>query len=132
MEEGLNQPTKVRYVEEVGKSLGEMIVSNDPWANEGCKREECLPCETEKGKCMRQGALYTLECKECKLESKSTLYLGETARTPWDRGQNHSDQIRRGDKNHPIVEHYEMDHPAKKPECNMKIIKFDPYLSTMS
>ena len=86
--------------------------------------EKCLPCQEKPGKCLRQGALYTLECSQCKEEKKRSLYYGETARTPYDRGLNHGEAIRRGDPNHPIVAHYLEDHPGLEPSCGMKVIGF--------
>ena len=93
MEEGLNQPTKVRYVEDMGTTVGDTIVCKNPWSSQGCGRPNCLPCGTKKGRCMRQGIICTLECLECKEGGQKVQYIGESARTGWDRGRIHADFV---------------------------------------
>ena len=74
---------------------------------------------------MRQGCVYSLNCLDCKIEGKKTLYYGESACTPFDRGLNHADMIRRGDESHPMVNHYLEAHPNQEIHCQMKIEKFE-------
>ena len=45
--------------------------------------------------CMDQWALYQIDWLLCKMEVKETNYIGETARTLWDRGLEHLDRLRR-------------------------------------
>ena len=44
---------------------------------------------------MDQWALYQLDWLLCKMEGKETNYIGETARTLWNRGLEHLDKLRR-------------------------------------
>ena len=74
MEEVLNQPSRVKYVEEMGRAVSDLLVRKDPWAKDGCGRDSCLPCRTDKGKCMHQGALYAINCVKCKAEGVTSTY----------------------------------------------------------
>ena len=66
-----------------------------------------------------------MECLTCKEEGRKTAYIGESARTPYDRGVNHGDAIRRGDKEHPLVAHTLEDHPGTEANISMKILYFE-------
>ena len=114
MEENLGQPTKLRYVEDMGQTVAERIVCKDPWSGQGCGRNNCLPYKSTKGKCMRQGIVYTLDCLECKDSNVKSQYIGESARTGWDRGSNHVDSVDRRQEGHPIVDHYRQAIPNQK------------------
>ena len=111
MEQGLGLTSKVKYVEELGESLQDILVNKDPWGKEGCARGDCLPCRSQRGRCGRQGAIYNLTCSICKEEGIKSIYIGETARTCYDHGLDHLRSLRRGDKDHPMVSHYREVHP---------------------
>ena len=46
-----------------------------------------LPC------CTKESINYTLECITCRLEGKKATYIGETSRSPYQRGREHSSDI---------------------------------------
>ena len=50
---------------------------------------------------------YTL----CKEEGKRAIYIGESARTSYDRGVDHLRSVERRDQDHPMVSHYREVHP---------------------
>ena len=79
IEDSLRQPTKMKYVEQMGSTLSALYVTKDPWATMGCGRPKCLPCVTQPGKCLKQGALYTLTCGKWKEKGVKALYYGESA-----------------------------------------------------
>ena len=126
MEAGLNLTGVVKYVEELGPSLSEELVTKDPWAKDGCGRERCLPCRVDrgKGKCMRQGVVYTLSCTTCRAGGAKATYYGESSRTAYDRGREHAYSMERGDQNHPLVAHYVVDHPGVEVDTEMKVISY--------
>ena len=66
-----------------------------------------------------------MECRRCKEEDKTTVYYGESARTPFDRGLNHLESMERLDPDHPVVNHYMEDHPGLEPACDMRVIRFE-------
>ena len=54
-------------------------------------------------------------------------YIGESARTPFDRGQDHLDSLRSGDKSNALVMHMIEDHPGttlRDHSFTMKILRF--------
>ena len=82
---------QVRYLEQTGKTMEQMLVKSDPWAGD-CRREDCFPCTTgDMGKCTKQGVNYKIECITCKEEGKAVSYIGESAPTMCDRGAEHLD-----------------------------------------
>ena len=84
-----------------------------------CNRQGCLPCEgrllvageeeqrpppkegepprpkpskeetASSPKCTNEGAGYVIECWLCRLEGKTFKYIGETSRSPFQRGKEH-------------------------------------------
>ena len=69
--------TKVRVVERVGPTLKSQLMKSNPWAQESCPRQDCLPCsDAEKGfDCRRRGVTYTSECNPCKNEGAKVVYI---------------------------------------------------------
>ena len=66
---------------------------NNPWGKVKCERELCLSCPDSKegggGKCREEGVVYTISCKKCRTEGVLAQYWGETARTAYERGEEH-------------------------------------------
>ena len=54
---------------------------------------------------MRQGVVYHLICQGCKTQGVNSLYVGESARTMWDRGLEHSKAHRQRNPESVLVEH---------------------------
>ena len=88
MEDGLNFISKVRYTEDLGSTM-EDLLAVDPWKSMKCEREECFPCQTQPGKCWNQSVTYQIDCLNCQTVGKSVRYYGESARTGFDRGLEH-------------------------------------------
>ena len=72
---------------------------------------------------MRKGVIYRMRCMTCHEAGKKTFYIGETARAPFDRGLEHIDAIRRGDRESPLVEHTQDCHQGEAPNFQMEILK---------
>ena len=97
---------RIRYVEQRGATVGELLGTGDPWAGH-CAREKCFPCNTvQTGKCMIQGGIYKITCHKCLEAGVKMQYIGESARTGYDRGEEHWDDLRREDDSNPLVEHH--------------------------
>ena len=76
---------------------------------------------------MKQGVLYKINCGLCAENGVQCDYIGESARTSFDRGQDHLRDLRTGDKSNAMVTHMEEDHPDVRREDHrftMKIMKF--------
>lgn len=50
------------------------------------------------------------------------MYIGETSRSPFDRGQEHQEMIDNGDLAHPVVRHAWEEHRGVKPSIIMCVI----------
>ena len=75
---------------------------------------------------MQQGAVYKNTCQRCKEEGKEVVYIGETAKTPFDRGLQHLRAMEKKIKGHPMTDHYMEDHPREEEvEGRMRIIKIE-------
>ena len=73
---------------------------------------------------MRGGALYRMTCVHCLEKGKKAQYVGEMGRTPFDRGLEHLNAIRRGDEESPLVEHHRNNHPEVQPMFRMEVLDF--------
>ena len=114
----------VRYVERGGTTIERLLHTKDPWAGD-CKRPDCFLCTTGKpGACMKQGLVYNIMCMICSENGRKTNYIGETARTCYDRGVEHLDAVRRGDEGHPLVEHQQKEHIDEPSRFQMKVERF--------
>ena len=92
----------MRYVERGGTTVERLIHTKDPWAGT-CARPDCFLCTTGKpGSCMKQGIVYKISCITCLDADRKTDYIGETARTSYDRGTEHLDALRGGQEAIPL------------------------------
>ena len=57
-------------------------------------------------KCTTEGIGYALECWTCRLQGRTYRYIGESSRSPYQRGQEHWKEILAGKKTHPLVDHF--------------------------
>ena len=108
-EANLHYSSRIKFVEQMGRSIREMLCKSDPDPQE-CQRTDCFPCRGRPGSCMRQGALYQIICQDCKLEGRESVYCGETGRTLYDRGAEHLQAHNRRDKESVMVEHEDEEH----------------------
>ena len=61
MEEKIAFPGRVKYMDNVGYTIKDIMANKDPWKN----RENCLQCENKPGKCKRPVVVYSLICRKC-------------------------------------------------------------------
>ena len=97
VEKNLGFKTSYKVVEDGGTSLTAKLVRKDP-SPEPCGRRSCLPCQDKPGMCTRPGLVYRFTCRTClaqgKSEKEAGVYIGETARTAFDRGAEHDAERR--------------------------------------
>ena len=72
--------TKLKYVEELGRTVGQVLINKDPVSLD-CGCQGCMSCETQPGRCMRKNAIYRMTCLTCLEEQMTSVYIGETSRT---------------------------------------------------
>ena len=129
LEDRLGFQRKYKYVEKAGASLESTMVTKDPWSTY-CGREICFPCmgeEKNRGKCMKQGILYVIDCLTCKEENKVTQYWGESGRSGFDRGQEHLMGLRNKSSNSCLWNHHQETHGVtSEPSFQMKVHKSYP------
>ena len=117
-----------------------------------CGRKNCLPCHSRQmlageleerplpelgkpelprpskedtftfPKCTTEGAGYSLECWECRLIGKKYMYIGETSRSPYQRGKEHENDVEGGKKNHPMTIHFKEKHQGRRQRIIMRVI----------
>ena len=111
----------MKVVEEAGDKLIDMLRSTNPWKGEHCGREDCWLCWTKEmtGKdktqdCTRRSVVYETWCETClradiaeieesteddeerkrKIEQiQRYKYIGETARSAYERGVEHQSAL---------------------------------------
>ena len=83
---------RIKFVERAGLSLQDMLVSGNPRKDIKCGRVKCFICRSEKGgmgQCMKENALYSIRCLECRTKERISEYWGETGRNCYVRGKEH-------------------------------------------
>ena len=73
--------------------------------------------------CTTEGVGYTLECWTCRLEGTIHRYIGETSRSPFQRGKEHDQEIKDGKKTHPMTIHFLEAHNGQQQEVLMGVVK---------
>ena len=62
MEEKLGYKTRVKYQEELGRTVSQILVKKDP-SPEVCGRKDCFSCRWKPGYCQRPGPIYNMMCQ---------------------------------------------------------------------
>ena len=119
---------KIKIVEEGGDMVKDLIHKSNPWAGENCLREACLVCrrgEAGQGDCQRRNVVYKTWCLTCQKRNRDSLYLGETARTAFERGGEHSRDFKTKKENSHMFCHHEQEHLEKGEEAvfAMKVVR---------
>ena len=73
---------------------------------------------------MRQGIVYKISCLTCADQNQDVAYIGESSRTPFDRGGEWLDSINRRVPDSPLEEHASNQHPEQPRRFKMEILKF--------
>ena len=55
--------------------------------------------------CTTEGTNYCIECLTCRKEGRRRIYLGETSRSPYQRGTEHAKEVKEAVPSHPLVIH---------------------------
>ena len=137
-EEDLEKLTgyRMKVVEKGGDRILDLLQTSDPWRGEDCGRAGCWPCRTkmwtEKDKkqdCSRRSVIYETWCQTCltreeekieeenEMEKKRLLekiprfkYLGESARSSYERGAEHLDGLEKLSQDNHLVKHIALHH----------------------
>ena len=130
---------RIKVVEEVGEKIKDILHSSNPWRGEDCKREGCWLCRTklmmDKRKqqdCMKRNLVYETWCETCRSREEKQIeedeeaseeekekrrkgikmhkYVGETARSVYERGMEHLNGLQSMKEDNHLMKHVAMFH----------------------
>ena len=119
--------TRVKIVEETGDMVKSLVTRSNPWAGEKCSRGDCPVCSygEKQGDCRKRNLVYKTQCLVCKEQGREALYVGETARTAYERGrEHHQDRRSHSEKSHMYCHSMEEHSQSEEqPQFSMKVYK---------
>ena len=118
---------RLKIVERSGKQVRREFCKSNPWAGTPCQRTGCLVCEQEggEGDCRKRGILYKTTCLQCKGTDKEASYIGESARSGYERGLDHQRDYESMELDSHMMKHQILSHGElqEKLTFKMKILK---------
>ena len=117
---GRRSTGRVRVVEKLGIKLIHSLGNRVPWKSEECGRQDCKPCSSKPGSCRMKNLTYSIKCKLCSKEGKTSVYWGETHRAWWDRYRDHQRALQNHNMDYAIVKHMANQHPEETPDFEFK------------
>ena len=153
-EQGKQTGYKIKIVERAGTKIVDMLHKNNAWQGEDCRRPGCLMCSTKvrtgrdlNQDCTKRSIVYETWCLTCaeREEKKITeevddeeeqkrkirkiklhKYVGETARSGYERGLEHGRDLEEMKKESHMLKHFFTHHEGEKLECmefGMRMVK---------
>ena len=111
---------RVKIVEMGGSTLRSQTCKSNPWNGKTCGRQNCFPCQAEKGgDCRRRNVGYSITCQSCK-----AVYNGETSRSMYCRGEEHLRALNHKRKESVLWTHCEEKHDGEVTPFRMKATGF--------
>ena len=106
---------RFKLVEEQGFQLRRLIVSKDPWSDLPCGRLKCTACRhpdymPKPGSCRGRSVVYTSYCVSCQEQDKTVHYIGESARSTYERGLEHLGDVASLSKTNHMRDHLQDAH----------------------
>ena len=118
---------KVKIVEQAGVSLKTILVKANPLGELKCGRPLCLPCrhDDKKSDCKVRSITYQTTCLACKSDGIDRRYIGESARSAYERGVEHQTGYNSQSLDNHMYKHHQIDHldAETQPEFTMSVIK---------
>ena len=139
---------KIKIVEKAGTKLVDLLHKSDPWQGADCRRENCLLCRTkiatekdERQDCTQRSIVYQTWCLNCEKTAREKIleeekdeekakekikkiplfkYIGETARSAYERGLEHLRDFQEMKLDSHMLKHF----LEKHEEESMENIKF--------
>ena len=146
---------RVKVVEQVGDKLLDRLHTSNPWRGAHCGRMDCWPCETKawteqdaKKDCSKRSLVYETWCQTCFEKEKEAIeqdvedeqekkrqiemirkhkYVGETARSAYERGWEHQEGLRKLEEDSHLLKHVAQYHqgvPMKEIRFGMKVRRY--------
>ena len=101
----------IKLVVRGGRKISKNAPS-DPFASRLCDRESCQVCTSvdSKGGCKQASIGYTLSCDPCHLNQIEATYQGESSKSAFERGLQHSKGLLKKAEDNPIWKHSQLHH----------------------
>ena len=151
-----NSGYRIKIVEEAGEKVLDILHSSNPWKGEDCGRDKCLLCATKamtgkslKQDCKKRSLVYEIWCETClrrdmkeveELEDleetekeerirriKRYKYVGETARSVYERGLEHQEGLEKMSEDNHMMKHvasHHQDMELDDVKFGMKVVRF--------
>ena len=126
---------KFKLIEEQGVQLRRLLIKKDPWSEMPCGRHMCTACRNleskpKPGSCRTRSVVYSSYCIPCKQEGAKTHYIGESARSTYERGLEHLGDATSSTQRSHMRDHLEEAHPGedRTPESTfcIRIMRSEP------
>ena len=130
---------RMRVTERGGTKLGSLLSNKNLWSGTECGRQECAPCRQtgdKKEDCVRRNILYESECTKCcdgdsvtgvsleRLDKEASLYVGESARSLFERSSEHWQAAEQKKEESHIFQHCEESHKGESnPAFKFRVIR---------
>ena len=123
---------RVKIVERGGVMIKRMVVKTNPWNDGACGRPQCLICRHENGggDCSKRSVTYRTRCEVCherkekEGEAKEMVYIGESARTGFERAEEHETDYAKATEDSHMYKHWQTEHEAEdRPTFSMRILR---------
>ena len=117
---------KVKVVEKSGAPIKSILVKTSPVPEQKCSRADCHLCKSsENSKCKARSVTYQTSCLRCKEKGKDRQYIGESARSGYERLSEHFQGYLQGSEDNHMNKHSQTDHglDLTRPEFEAKILK---------
>ena len=131
---------RIKIIERTGTQVKDLFPLTNIWEGNTCGREDCVPCHQEGEEsipCTKRNLVYESICTKCNpgaLKSGPTkdlskmypsVYVGETARSLYERSREHWDDYTNGGTDSHILKHHMVHHLGEgEPEMVFKVVKY--------
>ena len=111
---------KIKVIEKRGKTLQNLLQKSKPTTRRRCGEDEgCMICENDgKSDCRKENVTYEILCEKCK-----KVYIGETSKNAYTRGQQHKRLLQTKDKQSVLYRHIQQDHQDETTTFKMKVLQ---------
>ena len=129
---------RVRMTETSGSKLCHLLPNTNPWSGRHCERSQCYTCNQGGERledCKRRNLLYESSCSKCQGEDDKqkrkgrgltgkAVYVGETARSIFERSKEHWQDAQAGSSDSHMVKHWLSDHAEEetRPDFKFKVV----------
>ena len=131
---------RIKIVERAGTFVRNTLPNTNPWAGAHCSRMDCTTCNQGLDKlpdCTKRSLVYESICVDCNPTARGkgelevmeqeqpSIYVGETARSMYERGKQHWEAWRSRREDSHIHKHMELHHGGKQnPNFVFKVVQY--------